>query len=119
MESKTGHFNEHRCEHCKRIFTAKRNDAKYCCNSCRQKAYNLRGAIWVVKDQIEHHDMNYRNHYSRLTRFRPFEIENILSDLRLFRNRPEFKTLPKDHELRRYYDEVLVKRYEELNNKVV
>lgn len=38
-EKKREHHSEHICSVCSASFIAKRTDAKYCSNACRQKAY--------------------------------------------------------------------------------
>jgi hypothetical protein len=113
MESKYIHYHEHRCEHCKRIFTAKRTDAKYCRNSCRQQAYNLREATAVVKYRIREFERSYSAIIAR-GYLRRGELENYLSDLRLYMNTWGFRKLPEGHELGKYYLEILVLKYEKL-----
>lgn len=42
LKHRAARWNERRgtvCQECGQLFTPKRNDAKYCCNACRQKAY--------------------------------------------------------------------------------
>ena len=38
-QRKLEHFSEHTCSVCSGSFVSKRNDAKFCSNACRQKAY--------------------------------------------------------------------------------
>ena len=38
-ERKQKHYSEHICSVCSTPFAAKRNDARFCSNACRQKAY--------------------------------------------------------------------------------
>ena len=38
-ERKQKHYSEHVCSVCSTPFVSKRNDARFCSNACRQKAY--------------------------------------------------------------------------------
>lgn len=115
MENKYIHYHEHRCEHCKRIFTAKRTDAKYCRNSCRQQAYNLREATAMVKYRISEFERSYSDIIAR-GYLRRGELENHLSDMRLYMNTWGFRKLSEGHELKRYYRDGLISKFENLGN---
>jgi len=41
-ERKREHYSEHKCSVCSASFVSKRNDARFCSNACRQKAYRTK-----------------------------------------------------------------------------
>ena len=43
-QRKLEHFSEHTCSVCSGSFVSKRNDAKFCSNACRQKAYRSKAS---------------------------------------------------------------------------
>lgn len=43
-QRKLEHFSKHTCSVCSGSFVSKRNDAKFCSNACRQKAYRSKAS---------------------------------------------------------------------------
>lgn len=110
MENRPKHFHEHQCEFCKDLFPAKRNDAKFCSNTCRQKAYMFRYAEAVVKFRIREMEQTYSGIIQRAY-LRPGELEGIMDSLKSFMKGWAFPKLEEGHELKTYYNGVLIPKF--------
>ena len=117
MENRPKHFHEHQCGFCKDLFLAKRNDAKFCSNTCRQKAYMYRYAEAVVKCRIREMEQTYSGILLR-GYLRPGELEGILGSLKSFMKGWAFPKLEEGHDLRKYYLENLIPKYEKLRSQL-
>jgi hypothetical protein len=108
MESKTRTVHELVCEHCGKTFSARRTDAKYCCDACRQQAYLTRSAPRFVERQLPYIEDELRSLETRRGYLTKENIDHIFEEIRELVNHWHYRKLPRDHKLRDYVEGTLV-----------
>ncbi len=118
MESKTRTVHELVCEYCQRTFSARRTDAKFCCDACRQQAYLTRSAPEFVERQIPYIEDEIRRMENIPSYLTQQNIDRTFEMMRELVNHWHYRKLPRKHKLELYVEETLLKRLDALRAKL-
>lgn len=117
MKNKARKTSEHVCKHCGNPFTATRLDAHFCCNSCRQKAYLVRGRVKYLRILIDNIELWLQDQTRPGAVFHSGKVRTLKLDLSELKAHKYFIQLPHDHDLRKYVEGTLTDAVERVYYK--
>ena len=118
MKSKTRSVHELVCEHCGKTFSARRTDAKYCCDAHRQQGYLNRSAPEFVERQIPYIEDEIRRMEKIPSYLTQQNIDRTFEMMRELVNHWHYRKLPRKHKLRDYVEVTLVRKLDGVRKRL-